>query len=90
MLGELFLSRPMFPGHLSVVNSLTLLGKTDIAQMELIIKAVGIPSEETWPGVTELPLYSSIIATNQSSLTSLQTYSFCSPSIRVLLDSSII
>jgi hypothetical protein len=101
-MGEMFLSRPMFPGRspLSFQSSYPLIacgpshcvcsGKTDIAQMELIIRATGVPTEESWPGVTELPLYSSLISTTQSSLASLQSYSFISPTLRVPLSLTLV
>jgi hypothetical protein len=56
--------------------------------MELLIRSIGAPTEETWPGVTSLPLYTSLVSATQSSLTSLQSYSFVSPTLRVACSSS--
>ena len=35
-------------------------GETDIEQLAIVIKKLGTPDQETWPGVTELPDYSKI------------------------------
>jgi hypothetical protein len=56
--------------------------------MELLIRSIGAPTEETWPGVTSLPLYTSLVSATQSSLASLQSYSFVSPTLRVACSSS--
>lgn len=42
---ELMLRTPYLPGN------------SDIHQLELICSALGMPSEENWPGVTSLPNY---------------------------------
>ena len=43
ILSELLMGKPLFPGE------------GEIDQMNKIIKLLGIPNEETWPGVTSLP-----------------------------------
>jgi hypothetical protein len=54
----MLLGRPLFPGQDIELTSPTLIGKTDINQLDLIIKVTGLPSDDTWPGVSQLPLYS--------------------------------
>ena len=43
ILVELLLGKPLFPA------------KTDAAQIHLIFKTMGVPTEGSWPGHTELP-----------------------------------
>lgn len=62
---ELELGRPAWPG------------KTDADQLDLICKSMGTPSEETWPGITELPLYEPLLgAVNNPAA---QSYSLFTP-----------
>lgn len=49
VLAELELGRPFFPG------------KTEIEQLEIIFRTIGSPSEETWPGLSSLPHYETMI-----------------------------
>ena len=46
VLGELCNSCPLFPGE------------NDIDQLGLVIRHLGTPTEEAWPGVSRLPDYS--------------------------------
>lgn len=69
-MGEMLLGRPMFPA------------KTDIAQLELIMRATGIPNEESWPGVSQLPNFSLISDISHSILQHSSNY-FSPPTIRV-------
>ena len=50
MLAELELSRPMLPG------------KTELEQLELICRVMGTPTEATWPGLSSLPNYETLLA----------------------------
>ena len=43
---ELITSKPLFPGN------------DEEKQIQLIFEKCGNPSEETWPGVSSLPVYS--------------------------------
>lgn len=43
ILGELFLNRPLIPG------------KTEIQQIDMIVGLLGTPSENIWPGFSQLP-----------------------------------
>jgi serine/threonine protein kinase len=47
IIAEMITKRPLFPGD------------SEIDQLFSIFKILGTPTEETWPGVTELPTYSS-------------------------------
>ena len=47
IIAEMITKRPLFPGD------------SEIDQLFSIFKILGTPTEETWPGVTELPSYSS-------------------------------
>ncbi|XP_023320352.1 cyclin-dependent kinase 20 isoform X2 [Eurytemora carolleeae] len=46
--GELLNNSPLFPGE------------NDIDQLGIVIRKLGTPSEESWPGITQLPDYSKI------------------------------
>lgn len=35
-------------------------GETDIEQLAIVLRTLGTPTAETWPGVTELPDYNKI------------------------------
>jgi cell cycle related kinase len=35
-------------------------GETDIDQLAIVLRTLGTPTTETWPGVTELPDYNKI------------------------------
>lgn len=48
ILGEMFNNCPLFPGE------------NDIDQLGLVIRHLGTPTEEVWPGVSKLPDYSKI------------------------------
>ena len=70
VLGELCNSCPLFPGE------------NDIDQLGLVIRHLGTPTEEAWPGVSRLPDYSKARATLYLLLTncvnvSLQFSQYC-------------
>ena len=48
ILGELLNNSPLFPGE------------NDIDQLGIVIKSLGTPTPESWPGVDQLPDYSKI------------------------------
>ncbi|KAI5169883.1 cyclin-dependent kinase 7 [Pancytospora epiphaga] len=56
---ELFLRVPLFAAD------------TDVQQLNIIFQVLGIPSEEEWPGVRELPLYNEPQVASQTKLSTL-------------------
>lgn len=48
IIGQLLAKKPLFPGT------------TEAEQLDLIFRYCGTPTEETWPGVSRLPMYASL------------------------------
>jgi cyclin-dependent kinase 12/13 len=74
---ELEMGRPLFPG------------KTEVEQLDYICRAVGTPSDETWPAIVELPHYEMMIANLPSTSRHPSTNSFRSIYAGKLSDSLV-
>lgn len=62
MFGELLLGQPVFPGC------------SDIDQLSRIVRVLGNPNEECWPGVSNLPDYGKISFTDNRNCFSLRQH----------------
>ncbi|XP_069689197.1 cyclin-dependent kinase 20 [Periplaneta americana] len=67
ILGELLTNSPLFPGE------------TDIEQLAIVLKTLGTPTTETWPGLTELPDYNKITFPETRGVGWDQIFPDCSP-----------
>ncbi|XP_044729174.1 cyclin-dependent kinase 20-like [Chrysoperla carnea] len=56
IIGEMIKKSPVFPGE------------TDIEQLAIILKSLGTPTEDSWPGLTSLPDYDKIRFPNSDGL----------------------
>ncbi|KAJ9585804.1 hypothetical protein L9F63_002395, partial [Diploptera punctata] len=78
IIGELLTNSPLFPGE------------TDIEQLAIVIRTLGSPTHETWPGVRELPDYNKISFPETKGVNWDQIFSDCTPEAIDLLSKFLI
>ena len=67
ILGELFLSKPLFPG------------KSEVNQLELIIDLLGTPNDQIWAGFSQLPVLRHLTLKQQPYNNIKQVFHWLSP-----------